>query len=134
MLLTQCRFEANTSPGFGGSIYIDMTTSASQSSSTQITIDSCFFIDNAAPQGGAIYLSGDITIVNTTFSGNFAGAGSEIYLNSPSPGSTKIIGCTFQGVWTSQDEEPTGVYCVLGHLIIEDSFFQNVTAVSWLLI
>jgi len=124
MVVTQCRFERNASPGFGGAIYLDLSEI---DQNFYVTIDSCFFHQNAAPQGGAIYSTVDITVINSTFAGNFASFGGEFYLISPSNGVTKFIGCTFEGEWVSAS---IGLYCLLGHVAIEDSHFQNLTAVS----
>jgi len=126
--VTHCHFEANASPGFGGAIYIDLATP----DGSNMRIDSCYFYRNTALQGGAIYSSVEIKIVNSTFAGNHASLGSEIYLNVPTGGNTTFVGCTFQGNWNYQSRLPTGIFCLLGSVIFEDSFFRNLRGVTML--
>lgn len=70
-----CRFEGNRSRhpfnsanGFGGAVYI-----------IGGVFEGCTFVDNAAREGGAVYVGTSATFTGCTFTGNSAGRGGAIY-------------------------------------------------------
>jgi len=122
--VSHSEFDLNWSPGFGGAIYVDQSDLFGYF--YNIVIDSCYFSYNAALQGGAIYVATAATIANSSFVGNMASSGSEIYLNAASSGETSVIRCTFQGNFLVQ---LTAIFCASGRMNFEDSLFQNLTLV-----
>ncbi len=96
--ITNVRFSGNSATAEGGAIF---------SYANKLTITQSTFAGNSAQMGGALYKKGGLdnstlTIINTTFSGNYAlHAGGAIVLeqslNPLSPTTSSIINTTFSG-------------------------------------
>ncbi|MCI0364994.1 MAG: right-handed parallel beta-helix repeat-containing protein [Phycisphaerales bacterium] len=88
LLIEDCTFNSNSSPGKGGAIYADRSSVVGT-----VTISSCQFTGNSATTtGGAVYgKAAPVSVVDCTFTGNSATTGGGAHLIN----GASATGCTF---------------------------------------
>jgi len=129
-LIAGSLFEDNYVNGYGGAIYSVSSVSA-YSGQINLTIESCVFKRNSAMQGGAVYAGATFNVINnSTFDGNFADVGADIYTGQFEGSKLLMSGCTFSGERLSYE---SGIYCDSGQLVISESLLHNLSPVYILL-
>lgn len=110
---------------FGGAINMSDATSTA---GTALTLDHAFFSNNHADYGGAIYAPrGTLTIVNSNFSGNFAGSSGGAILEERNGTTLTVVGSIFNNNTAGGDG---GAMVLVSDALISGSSFSGNSSVS----
>jgi predicted outer membrane repeat protein len=112
----------NVATQVGGAIHSG-NGGAPSNSGTVTIINSLFYNNSAAVQGGAINTLGKLLVTNSTLSGNTAPKGGAVYVDTY--GSVNVISTTISGNGASGGG--SGIYAAGGSFFIHNSILANST-------